>query len=300
VNPPDARDPLRHAPVFLLAPARSYSSVVGTMLGEHPDLYGFPELTMFEAATVGERLDGQPLIKAEREEWNPTAGLERALALLDGGSQDATSVASARAWLEARRSWRGEHVLDHLFERVAPLVPVEKSPGTVGEEQSLQRLAAAYPRARLLHLTRHPVTTAWSMQNAFVLHDHPEHCVRAWTTVHARIAAFAAPLDPARVLRVRAEDVLNDGGSTLRRIAAWLGVRGDDAAIDAMLHPERSPYATLGPAGASGGNDPRFLREPALRSVELPAAVDFPAAWKVARDVADRARELAAELGYAA
>ena len=35
-HPPD--------PLVILSPARSFSSVVSTMIGEHPQLYGFPEL----------------------------------------------------------------------------------------------------------------------------------------------------------------------------------------------------------------------------------------------------------------
>lgn len=48
----------------------------------------------------------------------------------------------------------------------------------------------------------------------------------------------------------------------LARSAAWLGCRTDDAAIAAILHPERSPYATHGPTCPPFGNiwDPWKLR----------------------------------------
>jgi hypothetical protein len=54
---------------------------------------------------------------------------------------------------------------------------------------------------------------------------------------------FASTLPDARYLRVRSEDVLNDRRVQLRAIAAWLGVRSDDAAVDAMLNPAASPFA---------------------------------------------------------
>jgi Sulfotransferase family len=296
---PRSRDPLRHAPVFVLAPARSYSSVAGAMVGAHPDAYGFPELTMFEAATVGDRLAARPLIKADRDEWNPVAGLERALAQLHDGRQDETATAAARRWLGERRTWPGEHVLDHLFDLVAPLVAVEKSPGSAGSAEHVDRLVAAYPRARFLHLTRHPVTTAQSMQSAFMLVDYPVHCLRAWANVHERVRAACAALPPEQTLRVRAEDVLNDASATLGRVAAWLGLSTSDQAIASMLRPERSPFARAGPPGASGGNDPGFLRDAAPRAVDLPHDVVLPEAWNVPAEVARAVRRLALELDYA-
>ena len=40
----------------------------------------------------------------------------------------------------------------------------------------------------------------------------------------------------------------------------------DDGAIAAMLHPEQSPFARLGPFGAHLGDEPEFLRDPAFRA----------------------------------
>ena len=35
------------APLFLLAPPRSYTSLVNAMLGQHPQAFGLPELCLF-------------------------------------------------------------------------------------------------------------------------------------------------------------------------------------------------------------------------------------------------------------
>jgi len=45
--------PVPPDPVFVLAP-RSFSSIVATMLGQHPQMYGVPELELFAAETMGE------------------------------------------------------------------------------------------------------------------------------------------------------------------------------------------------------------------------------------------------------
>ena len=41
-------------PVFLLAPARSYTTVSIAVLAGHPELYGLPETNLFLRDTVGE------------------------------------------------------------------------------------------------------------------------------------------------------------------------------------------------------------------------------------------------------
>ncbi|WP_329249642.1 sulfotransferase [Actinoallomurus sp. NBC_01490] len=91
-----SRDPVSESdgagaePVFLLAPARSYSTVAVALLSGHPDVYGFPETLVFTAATVGELI-------GERAEWARfplrLSGLWRAVADLHEGGQDDDAVA---------------------------------------------------------------------------------------------------------------------------------------------------------------------------------------------------------------
>ena len=292
------RDPQRHAPLVFLAPARSHSSVVATMVGCHPDLYGFPELILFDQATIGDRLDARPRLGKQPPGWNPVAGLERAVAQLHDGAQGQAEVAAARRWLEERRSWRGADVLDHLLELVSPLVGVEKSPNTVNGEDKMARVIEAYPRARLVHLVRHPVSAERSVQMHLFLFDHPEPCARGWHNQHRRILRFCDELPAEQCLRVRSEDVLNDPDRELRRIATWLGVRDDADAIDAMRHPDRSPYVGIGPEGSTGGNDPSFLRNPLPRPVVLPTTLEHPPEWKLPPELLAEIEALAISLGY--
>mgnify|MGYP006327808131 CR=1 FL=1 len=42
------------APVFLLAPPRSYTSLINAMLGQHPQCFGLPELCLFNVETLVE------------------------------------------------------------------------------------------------------------------------------------------------------------------------------------------------------------------------------------------------------
>src|SRR6202008_1393064 len=133
------------------------------------------------------------------------------------GNQQLESLALARWWLRERSLWAGADVLDALMERLHPRGCVEKSPENVETDSALARLAAAYPRARYLHLTRHPVTTQRSIQEHLnrILPGHGQHGqpvsgVAAWFETHRRILRFADNLSSDRYMRVKAADVPND------------------------------------------------------------------------------------------
>src|SRR5215813_1608501 len=238
------RDPNRFSPIFVLAPARSYTSVITTMIGQHPELAGLPELKLFSCSTVSDLVEPLPSHWIERGVRHRSPGLVRAVAQLEFGDQSVVSISQGLQWLRERSHWSGEDVFDALQERLSPRVGVEKSPENVLDDGDLGRMVAAYPRARYLHLTRHPLTTQRSMQAYRARtwqtdwRDEPMAGIRSWCEIHQRIINFAAELPAERYFRVRAEDVLNDPDAKLRSIAAWLKVRVDDDAIGAMKHPE--------------------------------------------------------------
>ena len=303
------RLPRRFVPVFVLATARSYSSVVTTMIGQHPELAGLPELKLFCYDTAGELEASLPRYWIERGALHRSPGLVRAIAEFLFGGQTAESLAAAKAWLHDRSGWHGEDVLDALLERLAPRCAVEKSPDNVLSDEGLRRMNAAYPAARYIHLTRHPVATQRSIVEHrrrtvpdFPLEGEPAASIASWYEIHRRILCFAESLPVDRYLRVRAEDVLNDSTAQLRDIAAWLDVRTDDAAIEAMLHPQRSPFARPlpGTSGVAGGNDPGFLRDPVPHRVEVPRGLDPPDGWDAGDSVWEMVTALASRLGYAA
>ena len=89
---PPARDAKRFAPIFVLATARSYSSVITTMIGQHPDLAGFPELKLFCCETMGELEDSLPRYWLERGVTHRSPGLVRAVAEFEFGGQTLESL----------------------------------------------------------------------------------------------------------------------------------------------------------------------------------------------------------------
>jgi Sulfotransferase family len=302
----ESRDLRRFRPVFVLSPARSCSSLVAAMLGQHPSLYGFPELRLFRVEKIAQLLTGPPAGQGMPAR-DRAAGLVRAVAQLHTGHQTRETVDEAFRWLEERSALSVWSVFDHLLELVSPRTGVEKSPETSLTDEALDRAASAYPSARFIHLVRHPWSTVasmieswsklnyWRVDRAFA----PEYCLELWRTQHSRILAFGASLGPDRFIRVRAEDVVNQPHAHLPPICRWLGINDGPESIEAMLRPERSCYAAPGPANAYGGFDSKFLRAPEMRPVALPAPW-MPSHWRVDPGPLFAAVELAQRFGYEA
>jgi hypothetical protein len=124
---------------------------------------------------------------------------------------------------------------------------------------------------------------------------------RAWYLRHSTVRAFTLTLPAERTRLVRAEALLGSPARELRRLCKWLGVSATDQAVAEMMHPERSPFATLGPAGARFGADPKFLDSPKLRlSRNKTLPLDGPVPWLDGREtLSPEVVKLAKEFGYA-
>jgi hypothetical protein len=125
-----------------------------------------------------------------------------------------------------------------------------------------------------------------------------QHLLGTWLFHHGRIKRFTDSLPPDRWIRVRSEDVLNSPRDFLPGICRWMGLDAGEDAVEAMLHPEKSPFARLGPKNALGGNDPGFLNEPAPHEAVNPDSLDIPADWTVDPWLHVAVVEFAGSIGY--
>jgi hypothetical protein len=300
-----------HRPLCLIAALpRSYTSCICAALGQHPGLHGFPELNLFVAPTVGELLDEDAQAAGRGEPARSlTSGLLRAIAHLENRGIAPTSpegFAQADARLRERRDWTTVRLLDHLLQRAAPAMGIDKSPRTLLAQGALERALISAPQAHILHLVRHPVDVAASLARTrrVALPTSAPMSVESfglhlWIHANRRILQATAALPPGRVMRVRAEDVLHDPEGKLADIADWLGVGARPEDVAAMLHPERSPYANLALEPTGNDNDLGFLQSPALRRLASIGEPTLPRAWRTPPWLEEEARELARAFGYA-
>lgn len=270
-------------PLIILSPPRSFSSVVSTMIGEHPQLYGFPELHIFSGNTVAD------LVRREAKAGHPgPPGLIRTLAQEHDGIQTQKTIMKAIVWFRERSHWPTKKMFDYLLDLVNPKIGVEKSPETASKTPYLERSYSWFPKAYYLHLTRHPVSARKSIQEFYDLKRDRKGTnttslkflvdgLLVWYDMHRKIIDFTNTLPTGQTIRVKGEDLLSDPDCYLTQLAEWMGIQSDAAAIDAMKHPENSPYACFGPYPARGGNDGKFMRSPKLRigKVKEPSLKDF-------------------------
>ncbi len=288
-------------PLFILAPPRSFTSVACGMIGQHPDLCGLPEVNLLAGETLAE------LRAWHRRRPRLRHGLLRAVAQLGLGGQADADIAAADRWLNEQEEAATAGVYRDLMDWAGQRRLVDKSPIYVIEEHALERIHEAFPAADYLHLTRHPWATCHSMvglQRYIRQADGQPMAFgidpdRAWLRPHRRIVQFLDGLPAARWMRIQGETLLAEPVSTLGAITEWLGLRGDDECIARMMHPEASPFACEGPNRARYGNDPGFLKSPALRPYRAkPASLDDPLPEGVQGDFSDALCDYAVTFGY--
>src|SRR5262252_5170323 len=122
------RNPDRFAPVFLLATPRSYSSVITAMIGQHPEMVGFPELKLFAYATIGELEESLPEYWRRRGARHRSPGLVRAIAQFAFGGQEIGSRNEAQPSLRQLYHWPVAGVLVFLLIVKGSRTAIEKSP----------------------------------------------------------------------------------------------------------------------------------------------------------------------------
>lgn len=295
-------------PVFLLAPARSYTTVSIALLAGHPELYGLPETSLFERQTVGEIVARPAGPVSDRSGRRHTLmGLERALAQLHDGRQDQAALDRALDWLLQRSQLSTTDVMEHLLRLLYPRIGVEKSPATVASAQSIDRCMRAFAGARYLHLTRHPVGTQRSMLQLYSQYLFPAQmahaervrlCVLAWHSSHLRIVQTLESVPQRRWLRVRAEDLIGDPRAWLPQVLDWLDLHHDGPIIDRMLDTRRWEFADWHGHIGFGGADPGFLAAPALRPAPPPGPDLIDPTWQISDGTAAKVTALARYLGY--
>ena len=302
------------APLFILAPPRSFTSVTCGMIGTHPELLGVAEINLFARETLGELNE----FYSYRPRYQH--GLLRVVAELGLGEQTEDNIDAAADLLDELAEVSTSQLFHDLIEWAAPKAIVDKSPLYVINDSALSRIGENFPDARFLHLLRHPRGTCESIvklqdklaKERSKFRRRPQRQGQAqagankepnadnmWLHPHQRVMTFLENIPAEQQLRVHGEELLSDPPQHLPAICEWLGVDSSAASIDAMLHPENSPFACLGPSNAQFGNDPDYLENPALRPYSpKDFSLEGSLAWDDTVYFSDALKRLANELGY--
>ena len=279
-------------PIFILAPPRSFTSVINAMLGQHPECFGLPELMLFNIRHVKDLWE-----EASDEvgaDSNRRHGLLRTIAELYAGEQTSSAIEMATHWALRRKDSSASEIYREIRDRIAPLRIVEKSPAYTIEVARMQRMFEAFPNARFIHLVRHPIPQCDSVMNlnygvfalfvnAIEYRDDGAFIEPqiAWHDLNINILRFLDTVPKEQHMRLRGELLMEEPEQHLGAICRWIGIRDDAEAIEEMMHPERSPFACFGPVDALFGNDPKFLQRPTFRPHKPKTpSLDEPVSWR--------------------
>ncbi|PIR39365.1 MAG: sulfotransferase family protein [Alphaproteobacteria bacterium CG11_big_fil_rev_8_21_14_0_20_39_49] len=298
-------------PLFLLAPPRSYTSIINAMIGQHPEAYGLPELNLFFYNTLLELWN--PDSKEVPFDKKSTHGMLRTVAEIFTGEQTDRSIECAEHWCAARQNVPVGEVFNDIRRQLDPLIPVDKSPWYTLDIEFLIRIIESCPDAKFIHLTRHPIKQCESnlsyvdativkiMNSVDYTKDkailEPQ---MIWHDMNINILNFLENYVPKnQYIRMRGEEVMENTEAELVKMCRWLGIRDDAEAIDEMMHPERSSFANFGPLTALFGNDTNFLKGSKFKKhkPELPD-LDSKLPWRDDEGLKPQVKELAREFGY--
>ena len=253
------------------------------MIGQHPQMYGLPEVNLFAAD------DYKGLNRLYQLRPGFRHGLLRAVAELGLSKQTEDNIRVARKWLEENAETISAALYRDLADWADPRRLVDKSPIYVFSPSNLQRIKRAFPDAYYIHLVRHPRDTCESilklrgmveegmekiklgdqakaiMKNRYQKIAQIDDPDSLWLKPHLNIAEFLETIPPSRQMFVHGETFMADPKEFLKDICLWLGIDAGTEAIEAMHHPENSPFACMGPKNARLGNDPSYLEDPPLR-----------------------------------
>lgn len=288
-------------PLIILCPGRSFSSVICATIGQHPECFGLPEVRMFITRTVGEMLDGDQGPGSKLH--GVTVGLRRAMAELKYGEQTFDSVIKVDKFLAEHRDWSGGDMFKELCRLAPDRIMVDKSPPN-SFPNKVGLILEAFPDAKYLHISRHPTAMARSRHNAsegaartFRTNNHED----IWKACHRGGLKVAEAVRPDQYMFLHGEWFFEDPAFVLRQICEWLEISTAPEAIEAMLRPEDSPFACVGPGNAKYGNNPGWIENPHLRTGVLPKEnMDAPLDFLGTEDVylSTEVKAMAHILGY--
>lgn len=247
----DATVAAASAPIFIIAAPGSHSAQIAAMIGCHPACFGVPELNLFAGAT----LEDISLRLAAQTKQTQFHGLLRLVSHLYAGEQTLDAVEMARRWMMRRSKTPAPEIFEELRAKVAPLRLVDPS-RAYSAANNLPRLTEAYPDAVLVRLMRGDEEKVFASEAAGQLKRVQE--------AREALLAFLGGLPEGRHVTLSVDEVQNSPALAMTELCRAIGLSDDEAAIEAMLHPERSPFAGFGPVGANLGNDPDFLRQPRI------------------------------------
>ena len=216
-DPPEARG---ESPIFIIGLPRCGSTLVEQILSNHPEVQACGELTAMTDAilTVGDRLAGPQPIEARSH--------AQRLASLDGAAVAKEYLARLPSLPNAQARWTDKQLINFLY---CPL------------------LLRAFPRARIVHVTRHPLAACHAIyRTRFTTGGYPFAYdlteIAEFYIGYRRLMAHWHRLLPGQILDLPYEALVTGLEPIVRRLLDYVRLPFDAACLE--FHRNPAPVIT--------------------------------------------------------
>jgi len=214
-------DTTGESPIFIVGLPRTGTTLVERIIGSHSAVHAageLPALTEAIATAVG---------RAAPQLANTWLGYAEALGALDGES-------IAREYLARSRARRGSRA---RFSDKAPI-----------NFYYCALIFRAFPKARVVHLTRHPLAACYAIYktrfNGAFAFSYDLMDLADFYVGYRKLMAHWHRVLPGRILDVAYEDVVTAQEATTRRLLDYVGLPFEDACLDFHLNPASTSTAS--------------------------------------------------------
>jgi hypothetical protein len=212
-------------PVFVVGCQRSGSTLLGAMLGSHPDMVCLPEAQfisdLMPPGPPDAPVDPAAVIDAVERHWRFQVWEWDLAGRRPAHGECPATYRGALEWLV--RTYDGD------TKSGASTVWVEQQPGHV---RALRDLVRHFPDLKAIHIVRDGRAVAASL---LPLDWGPNDILPAATFWEQRVArgyAAAAFLGPDQLMHIRYEDIVRDPEAAMRRCADFIGVDFEPAMVN--------------------------------------------------------------------
>lgn len=218
---PAAENAASESPVFIVGLPRSGSTLVERILSNHPQMHQGGEL---QAMTDTLRLLSEPAAGSA-----PIGVDERVarVAALDGRTIASEYLARSRAFRpEGGMRWTDKQLLNFV---------------------SCPLLLRAFPRARIVHVSRHPLATCYAIYRSRFNGSYPFAYdlaeIAEFYVSYRRLMQHWQRILPGRILELRYEQIVRSFEPGVRRLLEFTGLSFDAACLD--FHRNPAPVITI-------------------------------------------------------
>jgi tetratricopeptide (TPR) repeat protein len=213
------RDGTSDSPIFIVGLPRTGTTLVERILGSHSAVYSAGELSALSEA-IGCCIDRASALKPR--DWIEYAGV---LGELDGASLRREYLLRSQARRGDRPRFSDKQPLNFLYCGL---------------------IFRAFPNARIVHLTRHPLATCYAIYKTLFGGTYPFAYDLAelgeFYLNYRKLMTHWHRVLPGRILDVAYEDVVTAQRATTERMLAYLDLPFEQGCLDFHLNP--APVAT--------------------------------------------------------